>query len=118
MTPALEWPQNGSSVVAHVTVRLVAETGAVRVQVDDDGGGIPESLRERVFEPFATTKQHGKGTGLGLAITRQIVETMGGRIDVSSDLGRGSTFSVRLPKFQSNLAIPPSGLPLPAPSSP
>jgi two-component system sensor histidine kinase HydH len=68
---------------AHVTVRLVAETGAVRVQVDDDGGGIPESLRERVFEPFATTKQHGKGTGLGLAITRQIVDDHGGTVTLS-----------------------------------
>lgn len=76
---------------AHVTVRLVADGSAARVQVDDDGHGIPESLRERVFEPFATTKQHGKGTGLGLAITRQIVDDHGGAVTLSPrPVGAGS----------------------------
>jgi len=67
----------------HVAVRLVADSSAARVQVDDDGHGIPDSLRERVFEPFATTKQHGKGTGLGLAITRQIIDDHGGAVTLN-----------------------------------
>ncbi len=83
---------------AHVTVRLVADASAARVQVDDDGHGIPEALRERVFEPFATTKQHGKGTGLGLAITRQIVDDHGGAVTLSpGPLGPGTRAEIVLP---------------------
>ncbi len=69
-----------AEVHGHVVIRLVSDSSSVRIQVDDDGAGIPESLRDRVFEPFTTTKQHGKGTGLGLAITRQIVDDHGGTI--------------------------------------
>ena len=82
----------------HVSVRLVADGAAARIQVDDDGNGIPESLRERVFEPFATTKQHGKGTGLGLAITRQIVDDHGGAVTlVPGPSGTGTRAEIVLP---------------------
>ncbi|HEX4341179.1 MAG TPA: ATP-binding protein [Polyangiaceae bacterium] len=83
---------------AHVIVRLVADTSSVRVQVDDDGCGVPEGLRERVFEPFATTKQHGKGTGLGLAITRQIVDDHGGTVTLNAGpSGIGTRAELTLP---------------------
>ena len=82
----------------HVTVRLLADGGAARIQVDDDGSGIPDSLRERVFEPFATTKQHGKGTGLGLAITRQIVDDHGGSVTLAAaPTGHGTRAELVLP---------------------
>jgi PAS domain S-box-containing protein len=69
----------------------------VEVQVRDNGVGIPKTRIPRIFEPFYTTKEVGKGTGLGLAICWRIIEEAGGSIDVASEVGRGTSFSVRLP---------------------
>ncbi|MCC6751491.1 MAG: hypothetical protein IT371_27815 [Deltaproteobacteria bacterium] len=69
--------------------------GGVRIDVRDTGSGIAPEELERVFQPFHTTK--AEGTGLGLAVARDLVAAHGGRIDLTSDLGRGSTFSVLLP---------------------
>lgn len=68
-----------------------------RVSVGDTGKGIPEAIRERIFDAFFTTKPAGEGTGLGLDIVRKIVEKHGGRIEVDSEVGRGTTFTVFLP---------------------
>ncbi len=67
------------------------------VSVGDSGCGIPEAIRERIFDAFFTTKPAGEGTGLGLDIVRKIVEKHGGRIAVDSEVGRGTTFTVTLP---------------------
>lgn len=69
----------------------------VVVTVADDGAGIPEAIRPRLFEPFFTTKPMGQGTGQGLALAFSIVERHGGRLSFESVLGRGTTFTVRLP---------------------
>jgi len=69
----------------------------LRVRVSDNGRGIPEELQKKVFDPFFTTKQKGKGTGLGLWISYNIVEKMGGAIDLRSKPGEGTTFTVKLP---------------------
>ena len=68
-----------------------------RVDVADDGSGIAPEQLARVFDPFFTTKPVGKGTGLGLAISYEIVQRHGGEIEVRSELGRGTVFSVWLP---------------------
>jgi two-component system, NtrC family, sensor kinase len=72
------------------------ETG-IEVRVRDDGAGIAPSVLQQIFEPFMTTKENGRGVGLGLAISRGIVERHNGRIEVQSELGRGTTFTVILP---------------------
>jgi two-component system NtrC family sensor kinase len=72
----------------------------VRVAISDTGRGIPPEAREHLFEPFFTTKTQGAGVGLGLAIVYGIVERHQGRIEVESDLGAGTTFTLDLPLRQ------------------
>ncbi|MBI5486390.1 MAG: response regulator [Deltaproteobacteria bacterium] len=85
-----------------IRVRVDETTGFVRVAVADSGEGIPPEQRERIFERFtqvdgSATRRHG-GTGIGLALVREIVALHAGHIDVESELGKGSTFTVWLPK--------------------
>jgi len=80
-----------------VGTRLAPEHDAVLLTVSDDGEGIPEESLTRVFDPFFTTREQGKGVGLGLAVVYGIVESQGGAIDVESSVGKGTTFTVRLP---------------------
>ena len=70
---------------------------ALVVRVADTGIGLTEEQRRRMFEPFYTTKGRGRGTGLGLSICRELAQGLGGRIDVASEPGRGTTLTVRLP---------------------
>ena len=72
-----------------------SDEGGVRVAVRNTGSGIPADLRERIFQPFFTTK--ATGTGLGLAIAQQIVDAHRGRIEVVSDGVSETTFAVELP---------------------
>jgi two-component system NtrC family sensor kinase len=65
--------------------------------VRDDGSGIPQDILPQIFEPFLTTKESGKSVGLGLAVSRNIVARHRGRIEVTSELGKGTTFTVTLP---------------------
>jgi PAS domain S-box-containing protein len=69
----------------------------VAAEVKDNGIGIPEDLRDKIFQPFFTTTDPGKGTGLGLSVSGKIVEEHGGRIELESEEGKGSTFRVILP---------------------
>jgi two-component system NtrC family sensor kinase len=72
-------------------------TSCLRIDVLDNGSGIPEEHLKRIFDPFFTTKAPGKGTGLGLAISARIIESFGGRIEVQSKPGTATCFSVWLP---------------------
>ncbi|MEZ5931703.1 MAG: sensor histidine kinase [Alphaproteobacteria bacterium] len=81
-----------------ITIKTSSDNGWIRVTVADNGTGIPDQLRERVFEPFFSTKDAGEGSGQGLSICRKIVgEQHGGGIELSTEVGRGSTFTVSLP---------------------
>ncbi|MEO0972300.1 MAG: ATP-binding protein [Pseudomonadota bacterium] len=84
-----------------ITVSTKATPDYAVVTIEDDGCGIPEHVRNQVFNPFFTTKEVGRGTGQGLAIARDIVcEKHGGTIDLDSELGRGTKFIVKLPLHQ------------------
>jgi PAS domain S-box-containing protein len=91
-----------------VCVRTRAGDGNVLVDVEDDGPGICAEARERLFEPFFTTKPAGEGTGLGLYVSWQIVRIHGGEITVDSEPGRGTRFTVRLPREDEALVTTPS----------
>ena len=88
--------QNGQP--GTVTVESHSKDGLLELAVRDDGVGIAADDVARIFEPFYTTKGRGKGTGLGLAICRELAHALGGRISVESVPGRGSTFTVVLPR--------------------
>ncbi|MCE9634325.1 MAG: HAMP domain-containing protein [Planctomycetes bacterium] len=90
-----------------LTIEVRADGDTSRISVRDTGRGIAPEHRERLFEPFFTTRPDG--TGLGLSVSYGIVQSHGGRIDVASEAGRGSTFAVALPAVPST--DPQSGTP-------
>jgi signal transduction histidine kinase len=89
----------GHAARSRVTVRArPGGNDTIRVEVEDDGPGIPPELVDRVFEPFVTTKQVGEGTGLGLAVCRGLVESAGGTIAVDTRYRDGARLVVTLPR--------------------
>ena len=80
-----------------VSTRMVSSGDQIELLVRDDGVGIPPDILPHIFDPFTTTKEVGKGVGLGLAVSKGIVERHGGHIEVSSELGVGTSFRIILP---------------------
>ena len=80
-----------------ILVEVGDRDGELRLAVSDRGQGITPGVMKRIFEPFFTTKSSARGTGLGLPTVLAAVERMGGRLDVQSEVGKGSRFEVRLP---------------------
>jgi len=68
------------------------------IEVTDNGGGVPEDLKEKIFQPFFTTKPTGEGTGLGLSMSYDIIKQHGGELSLTSETGKGTTFQIRLPR--------------------
>jgi two-component system, NtrC family, sensor kinase len=91
-----------------IVIRTGCAAGEAWFEVADDGCGIPQDVLPRIFDPFFTTKPIGKGTGLGLSLSYGIVQKHGGRIAVSSEVGRGTTFRVTLPLRRSSAASAPA----------
>jgi two-component system NtrC family sensor kinase len=87
----------GSGRLGRIRVTSRQEGQTVVVSIEDSGTGIPEAARSRIFDPFFTTKEVGRGTGQGLAIARAMVEKQGGAITFDTEMGRGTTFHVRMP---------------------
>lgn len=80
-----------------LTLRSMVDRGEVLVEVEDTGEGIPPEIRDKIFNPFFTTREVGEGTGLGLTVSDTIVRSHGGRLEVESEVGRGSIFRLHLP---------------------
>ncbi len=88
----------GGPAKGTITVQTRRVGDGVEISIKDTGGGIPEAIRNKVFDPFFTTKEVGRGTGQGLAIAHAvIVEKHGGTISFDTEMGCGSTFTIRLP---------------------
>jgi signal transduction histidine kinase len=84
-------PQGGS-----LTVTTVEQDGYVRIDFKDSGTGMPEEVKKKIFEPFMTYgKKHG--TGLGMAIVKKVIDDHGGRIEIESEMGKGTTIRILLP---------------------
>jgi signal transduction histidine kinase len=94
--------QNASEAVGRegtvsVRTRHDVEADAIVIEIEDNGGGMPEELLAQVFEPFFTTKRGNAHAGLGLSVANNIIHEHGGKIDVESIQGRGTLFRIRLP---------------------
>ena len=81
-----------------ITIYTEETDEEVYIRIKDNGVGIPEEIKDRIWEPFFTTKEVGVGTGLGMSITYGIIEKHGGKIDLSSEIGVGTEFVITLPK--------------------
>jgi signal transduction histidine kinase len=91
-----------------VTVRVVDSGGTARIEVEDNGPGIPAEALPHIFERFyrvdkGRSRREG-GTGLGLAIVRELITAMGGSVGVSSEVGKGTTFWIELPRPEAGAA--------------
>lgn|GEM_PF-2888160 len=105
----------GGDESKRITVKTFVRTGGEGAEeicctVTDNGVGIPEEIRGRILDPFFTTKDIGKGTGLGLWVSYQIVKKFGGEIEVISEVGKGSTFTLTFPQASSSEDRDPEAL--------
>ena len=87
----------GPGATISIATRHQPERDEISVAISDTGPGIPESIRGRIFDPFFTTKPQGIGTGLGLWISYTIVREHRGRIDLATEAGKGTTFTITIP---------------------
>ena len=81
-----------------LTIKSFAENGHVCIKVTDTGVGMSEEVKNKIFEPFYTTKKVGKGTGLGVSISYGIIQDYKGSIEIESEIGKGTTFTLTFPK--------------------
>ena len=81
------------------TIRIKSgiENGYGYIAINDEGEGINAEIMDRIFEPFFTTKPKGEGTGLGLSLSKKLIEANNGRIEVTTEQDKGSTFTLFLP---------------------
>jgi two-component system NtrC family sensor kinase len=96
-THAIERKTAGTGGRGTITLKTRTDSKSAIVSIADTGCGIPASVIGRIFDPFFTTKPVGKGTGQGLAIARTVIQAHGGRIDVESTPGLGTTFTIHIP---------------------
>jgi signal transduction histidine kinase len=86
-----------SSYTPILTVRSKRLTNSVEIQIEDNGPGIPDEIKDKILQPFFTTKKGTEGTGLGLSITHDIIKAHGGEMKIESNVEHGTTFMVQIP---------------------
>ena len=112
-------PDGGKLTFTTNNITLNGQAGAARgvdqpgdyvvVEVTDTGTGIPDAIRDRIFDPFFSTKETGRGTGLGLSMVFGFAKQSGGNIEVRSEVGRGTNFRIYLPRAEEGgLELPPT----------
>jgi signal transduction histidine kinase len=79
-----------------LTIRTKSETGKIQIEIEDNGPGIPDDIKDKILQPFFTTKKGTQGTGLGLSITNDIIKAHGGQIAIKSKKHEGTTFTIEL----------------------
>jgi two-component system NtrC family sensor kinase len=82
-----------------IQIRCKPVEKMVQIEIEDNGSGIPPDVLDKIFDPFFTTKEIGKGTGLGLSISHGIISSHHGKINVRSEVGVGTTFTIHLPLY-------------------
>ena len=85
-----------------VTVSTKKTESAIEISVSDNGPGIPNEIKEKIFQPFFTTKPTGQGTGLGLSLSYDIVKAHGGTLNIVSENNASTTFSIIIPTKRKN----------------
>jgi signal transduction histidine kinase len=80
-----------------ITITTSRENDTLKISIRDTGKGMTEEVKKKIFDPFFTTKDVGKGTGLGLSISYGIIEKHNGKIEVMSEVGKGTEFVITLP---------------------
>lgn len=91
--------EQATSKQAAITIKTQVTANEITVSISDNGSGIAQEHLNKIMDPFFTTKEPGKGTGLGLSISQKIVEEHNGRIEVTSEIGKGTNFHIVLPSI-------------------
>jgi histidine kinase len=102
---SLEEKGGAGECVKRITLQSYAQDDTVIVKVADTGTGIQAPILDKIFEPFFTTKTQTKGTGLGLSISYGIVQDYNGTIDVETEEGQGTTFTVQFPAYHRERSV-------------
>jgi len=92
--------KNANGYKPEVIVKTKKLDGKIEISVKDNGTGIPDEIKEKIFQPFFTTKTSGQGTGLGLSLSYDIIKAHGGELKVETKPGEGTTFIIKLPVDQ------------------
>jgi signal transduction histidine kinase len=92
---------DGEDYKPEIIVSTKKDGKSIEIRVNDNGDGIPEEIKDKIFQPFFTTKPTGSGTGLGLSLSYDIVKAHGGEITVKSVEGKGTTFTILIPNHKS-----------------
>jgi len=90
--------QDAGEYEPKLTVRTRSENGSVIIEIEDNGTGIPDEMKDKIMQPFFTTKKGTAGTGLGLSITNDVVNAHGGTMKILNNQDQGTTFVIMLPK--------------------
>lgn len=90
--------ESGKKYEPTVSISTKKVGDKIEIKVSDNGNGIPSSIKEKIFQPFFTTKPTGQGTGLGLSLAYDIVKVHGGELKMESMENKGTTFTIQLPE--------------------